>query len=669
MYSLKKDVIFISCFKSDHASILWDQEPVPKPPVKMKVRCFSSANRARFDSAMHTIDWQSPVESADSIDEAASGLLDQLFATFDAHFPMKTIRKRLDDPPWMKPSLNIIIDRRDRAFSEGKKLKYLRLRQEVIRHTNELKRRFVRVVSSQRSSSKTWNAIKVLGRLQTRTVSPEVCSAEEMNTFFSASFNSPDPLTPENFVTDTAPSRPLRVTSIEVENLLRSTKKKSPGPDGVPHWIFKKYAGLLSSPVALLFNRSFESGRVPSCFKEAIISPVPKKPRPSCSSDFRPISLLPLLSKMAEKIVAEQWIKPFIRGRIQPDQFAYVPGPGKGTVTALTLLYHKVLHHLDTESGAVRLLSVDFSKAFDKLPHHAIRKAMGTLNLPGEAVDWISNFLSCRRQRTRINGVLSNWAPVTSGVPQGSVIGPLLFCIVLDSLSPRCDNSLMIKYADDITILHFVRIASDDSLQSEWDNITSWSNSTGLPVNAAKCAVMDFTTKKNLVLSPVRVSTDSFLPNVTSLKLLGVLLSCDMRWQLHVDSVVAKASKRLYVIRFLRKATCPTDTVTSAYIALIRPLLLYSCPVLCNMPLYLTKKLVRLEKRASRIIGDAPRNPLLETGEALCKRLFSQTITDPDHPLRQCFLPRNPTIRNSCPLRPPSTRTVRLKNSFIKFCQ
>ncbi len=655
--------------KSDHVSILWDQEPVSKPPVKMKVRCFSNANRAKFDNAMHTIDWQSLVESADSIDNAASGLLNQLFSMFDAHFPMKTIRKRHDDPPWMKPSLNILIDRRDRAFSEGKKLKYLRLRQEVIRHTNELKRRFMRDASSQRCSSKTWDAIKVLGRLQSHNASPEVCSAEEMNSFFSASFNDyPDSLTVEISETDTALSRPLRVTPAEVEKLLRSTRKKSPGPDGVPHWILKKYAGLLSSPVAFLFNRSFESGRVPSCFKEAIISPVPKKPRPSCLSDFRPISLLPLLSKIAEKIVAERWIKPVIRGRIQPDQFAYVPGPGKGTVAALTLLYHKVLHHLDRESGAVRLLSVDFSKAFDKLPHDVISKAMTKFNFPREAVYWISNFLSHRRQRTRINGALSTWAPVTSGVPQGSVIGPLLFCVVLDSLSPRCDNSLMIKYADDVTILHFVRTASDDSLQLEWDNITSWSNTTGLPVNAAKCAVMDFNTKKNLVLSPVQVSIDSLLPHVTSLRLLGVLLSCDMRWQSHVDTVLAKASKRFYIIRFLRKATCPSDTILQAYNALIRPLLTYCYPVLCNMPLYLFKKLVRLEKRACRIIGDAPRDPLLETGEALCERLFNQVLSNLDHPLRQCFLPRNSTLRNSCPLRPPLTRTARFKNSFIKFC-
>ena len=98
--------------------------------------------------------------------------------------------------------------------------------------------------------------------------------------------------------------------------------------------------------MTLLLNWSFETGRVPACFKEAIISPIPKKPRPS-TADYRPISLLPLLSKITEKLVANYWIKPSIHGQLRPDRFAYVLGPGKGTATALTLLYHKVLEYLD----------------------------------------------------------------------------------------------------------------------------------------------------------------------------------------------------------------------------------------------------------------------------------------------------------------------------------
>lgn len=654
--------------KSDHVSILWDQEPVAKQPSKLRIRCFSNANMSRFDCAMLTTDWLSLVQSLPSIDEAASALCCLLWALYDTHFPTKTIRKRCDDPPWMKPSLNILIDRRDRAFCEGKKLKYLRLRQQVIQHTKELKRKFVSAASSKQCSSRMWGAIKNLCRSSNRTVSPMVSSAEAMNCFFAASFSeAQDPVANDNSSSGSALSRPLVVTPHEVQRLLRSTKKKSPGPDGIPHWILKKYAGSLSASVAFLLNQSFESGRVPGCFKEAVICPVPKKPHPSTPGDYRPISLLPLLSKVAEKIVADKWVKPCIRGRIQANQFAYVPGPGKGTVAALTLLYHQVLSHLDRESGAVRLLSVDFRKAFDKLPHQAIRQAMTSFNFPCEAISWITDFLSDRRQRTRVNGSLSDWVSVTSGVPQGSVLGPLLFCVVLDNLSPRNDNSVMIKYADDVSILHFVRSPGDDCLQSEWDHITSWASTTGLPVNDAKCAVLDFTTKRKLSLSPVRTSFGSVLPCVTSLKLLGVTLSCDMRWHLHIENVIAKVSKRFFILRLLRKSTCPVSITQKAYIGLIRPLLLYCYPAMCNMPLSLSKKLERVERRASRIIGDAPNERLLGNANSSCARLFSQVAMHPDHPLRQCFLPRIPSTRNRRLLRPPLTKTARFKNSFIKF--
>ena len=254
---------------------------------------------------------------------------------------------------------------------------------------------------------------------------------------------------------------------------------------------------------------------------------------------------------------------------------------------------------------------------------------------------WISDFLTNRRQRTRADGILSSWAKVSSGVPQGSVIGPLLFCTVLDSLSPLHDNTRMIKYADDVTILHFVRETGDESLQSEWDHVTSWSSRIGLPVNAAKCAVMDYVTKSGLTLPPVRVSPNASLPSVSSLRLLGVILSCDMRWHEHVNHVITKATKRLFVLRFMRKATCPSATILQAYDAFIRPLLLYCFSTFCNMPACLSRKLSRLEKRAFQLIGNTSSRTFQETAVTSCEKLFSHVAATPDHPLRECFLPTN----------------------------
>ena len=172
---------------------------------------------------------------------------------------------------------------------------------------------------------------------------------------------------------------------------------------------------------------------------------------------------------------------------VSDNQFAYVPLPGRGTTSALSLINNYILRFLDEGSGAVRVLSVDFSKAFDTLPHRTIIDSAIHFSLPRQAVEWIYSFLCDRRQRVNFQDSVSDWCSCVSGVPQGSIIGPLLFCLAIDSLSSVCANSAMIKYADDVTVLHFVRREEDDDLQCEMDNISAWSRSAGLSLNPTKC--------------------------------------------------------------------------------------------------------------------------------------------------------------------------------------
>lgn len=133
----------------------------------------------------------------------------------------------------------------------------------------------------------------------------------------------------------------------------------------------------------------------------------------------------------------------------------------------------------------------------------SIISALHDFKLPKEATCWITDFLANRRQGTRIGHDLSTWAPITSGVPQGSVIGPLLFCMVIDNLSLVNRNSRMIKYAEDNSILSFMRKLADDTTQEEWHNVFNWSESVGLPINMSKSRIVNFVTKKGLHISPV----------------------------------------------------------------------------------------------------------------------------------------------------------------------
>ena len=292
-------------------------------------------------------------------------------------------------------------------------------------------------------------------------------------------------------------------------------------------------------------------------------------------------------------------------------------------------------------------------------------------------ISWIASFLTDRKQRVLVQDVVSDWVSVPSGVPQGSVLGRVLFCLAVDDLSPVCRNSVMIKYADDVSVLHFVREASDDNLQEEWNNIVSWSNSTNLPLNFSKCRVLDFVTSRSLSTKPVIVnqldSETMFLSQVNHLPFLGVILSSDLRWNKHFELVIKKAAKRIYVIRNLRRGGCPPPLLWRSYVILIRSVLLYAFPCMCNAPQYLLDKFLFFERRVCRIINDAnvcvPN--IISAADTLCEHFFMKIAANDRHPLRDLFAlrPTGRSTRQSNLLQRPLAKTKRFSKSFIRFCK
>jgi hypothetical protein len=648
--------------KSDHSVIFWCDRPHRCSSVrKVVTRKFSASRRSRFAELLIRTDWLTLVKTAKDLDSCASFFMAALFHLYNLCFPERTIRFRSIDPPWMKPSLKILVDDRDRAFTCGQTHKYLRLRKEVVKHTRQLKERYLKSALASHDSGRSWNSLRLIGRFS-KASSPKL-PVESLNHEFVSNFHEdavelPIPLS-------TLPSSPITVSCDEVLILLRKLKNKSSGPDGVPAWLFREFASVLSPAVTFIFNWSLRDCQVPFCFKVANITPVPKCSPAVRPPDFRPISLLPVLSKVLEKVVKQKWMLPHMSCKMSSSQFAYLPGAGKGTVSALTLLYHDIVKFLDS-SGGVRILSIDFAKAFDKILHTKIIEAMNQFAFPKEAVLWTSSFLTHRLQRVKVKNEVSNWQPVLSGVPQGSVIGPLLFCLFIDGLQSLCTNSLTYKYADDINIVHFFRKTEEDNLQQEYDNVLEWSNRNRLPLNKAKCCVLDVITKRSITTSPI-TSHKGFLPQVSSLRVLGVTISSDLKWNMHVENALKKANRRLYLLRNLKRASCPMTFLTLAYNSIIRSTLLYAYPCFCNLPGHLKEKLLRFERRVFRIIGCERSLSVIEAGERSCQRLFDKVVHSSSHPLRRCFTQQATKTRQSLQLRPVRAKTVRLSNSFVRF--
>lgn len=651
--------------KSDHACILWSPCCVSRMSVKKQVRKISKSSLTSFYRYVNSIDWLSFVRDISDLDDAFSTFVCTLRSVFDHFFPWRIVRVRPNDKPWVRASLKLLINDRDRAFANGQTARYLRLRLEVISHIRELKARYFADIATTKNQRKIWQAIRSFSGQGSSSTASMMPSPEEFSEYFSSVFQQDD--TVQDIGTSNVTFTEA-FSIFEVHRLLSSLKRKSCGPDGLPHWVFRNSATSLSPAVAFLFNRSINESRFPMCLKKAIVCPIPKISRAVNVSDFRPVSLLPILSKIFEKLVSKHFILPFIRKKLTTLQFAYVAGPGSGTCCSLTLLNDRILNFLDTP-GAVRVLTVDFSKAFDKILHSSIVTSAVNFRLPVNVILWLKSFLSDRFQCVRVGGTFSSWSAISSGVPQGSVLGPLLFCMVVDSFSCVSPNSMCTKYADDVTIVHFVRQSSEDNLQLEWDNVTNWSATHSLPVNRSKCSVMDIVTKKRLTLSCVIDPEGNTLKSVTNVTILGVVFSSDMKWNLYFDNIVKKASKRMYLFYNLIRAGCPSSLLLQAYLAYVRSVLLYCFPVFCNAPDYLMKRLTKIEKRIVRFTCVAPREKLLVAADAMCARLFTAVESNKAHPLRQMFCERVRTARNCLSLRPPLTRTKRYGNSFIKFAR
>jgi hypothetical protein len=261
--------------KSDHLVIVCPSTRLPSPPsiMKSKIRNICPSTLARFHIEISNSRFLNDmVLHVDDVSLAANRLSSYLFYLFDKHFPLRSIKLRSDDKPWIKPSLKLLINKRDRAFSQGKRLKYLRLRKSVIILIRKLKSDFLACHATPKNSKLHWASInKLLGRSTRRLIDIDV---QQLADHFSTLFSTPND--DQTFSLDSLPSRSFEFHLSDVIRILSSLKKGSPGPDSLPFWIFRDYYHILAPSILHICQLSINSCLVPQCFKIASISLIPK---------------------------------------------------------------------------------------------------------------------------------------------------------------------------------------------------------------------------------------------------------------------------------------------------------------------------------------------------------------------------------------------------------
>ena len=391
----------------------------------------------------------------------------------------------------------------------------------------------------------------------------------------------------------------------EVNNiLLQLNTSKSAGPDGLLPIFLKLGRMVLSHVLCQFFNFSLLNRMVPLDWKMANVVPVYKgSPKPKAvASSYRPVSLTPIASKIMEKLICSRLMQFLDENNILgTNQFGF--RPGRNCELMLSKVHHLISSSLDSSScNLVDAVFLDFSSAFDRVPHNKLISKLHKLGIRGNILIWIQDFLWMRQQRVVFQGAFSDWKAIYSGVPQGSVLGPILFLAFVSDISCGVSSSIF-QFADDHTIIRPITCEGDqDILQNDLKTVFQWSVDNELPLNVSKCAVMHISRcKPNNALF-----CDYFLGNnpltvTENYELLGVLFSSNFSFSNHFDHICKSASR---LVGFVSRCTNGMlhDSFLLLYKTLVLPVLLYCGSVWHPSNVCHLNRLEAVQRRATRIL-------------------------------------------------------------------
>lgn len=560
--------------KSDHVCVTWKLQ-MEKQEIHDGRACkldYYRGDYGAIGAALGSVDWSGRMANEAGLEEKWV-LFKQIIADLvDKYVPKKRMkRKGPNKSKWITSETRRGMKQRakawsvyknyesDRNYSEYKKIRNrvtAMVRRDQDRHRKQL-------LSSFKGNEKRFYGY--IRQLQTRPTGVAQLKSEQGNltvndgetaevlsSYFQGVYTRDVPGMQTSHVGRDRTDRRLSEEDLVItpnmveEALLKLKTDKSPGPDNLHPMVLSRCAADVSIPLSEIFNESITTGKVPDDWKLANITPIFKKGKKDDPANYRPVSLTSVVCKVLEGLIRFKLVDHLEKSDVlSGSQHGFMAG--RSCMTNLLETFENWTTALD-EGHGLDVLFLDYRKAFDTVSHRRLIEKLREYGVDGKLLEWIRDFLTMRKSRVGVHGSFSRWREVLSGVPQGSVLGPLLFLIFVNDLPEWIKCSLKM-FADDTKIWARIRSKQDSCvLQADLDNLMRWSDEWMMKFNCEKCKVMhighDLDTEYYMTASGITTKLDV----ITEERDLGIIIANNLKPSLQCSKAAAKAMSVLGMI-------------------------------------------------------------------------------------------------------------------------
>jgi hypothetical protein len=549
---------------------------------------------------------------SDDPSASATGVDDIILEGMNLFIPHKVLLKRPDNP-WFDLSCQAACNLKEQKYRSHKSnptaaslTAYKAARTKAKCTVNRAKKRFFKektksLAEDPNDSKSFWSIVKGLGTNFCSTSIPPLTrsdgtiafSAQDKANCLGSMFASnstleaTDLLPPGNpRAVNVTPMGPVRFHTRHVRNVLdHLDSSKAPGPDNIYPMVLKKCAPELSPVLRRLFHLSYSTGIVPSSWKNANVQPIPKKGDASMPNNYRPISLVSVISKVMETVINKQLLSHLERNSLLSDhQFGF--RSERSTADLLCLVTDKMYQSLEGH-GETNVIAADISKAFDRVWHLGIASKFPSYGIHQSTTIWSKSLLNDRQIRAMVDGTQSDFFKINAGVPQGSVLAPTLFLLhINDLLSIPVDApedpfpTLTVSYADDTNLIKSTiyksSLQASERLQVDRENvvrslndnlarISSWGDSNRVQFNATKTDSL-VVSRKRIPPQPALVFNGADVKCSSSLNVLGLTIDSRLTWKEHIHGIAAVASRKLGFLFGVRSYFSPTQLLALSHL-------------------------------------------------------------------------------------------------------